>query len=196
MSRAVLNTLRATCAGLLMAASLAVPAAELEICYDYGCYRQARVVFADADLAALQALLAPAVDAAAERALVAQAVGRMYVLAALQSPIWRDRARNSMDERHLDGAMDCIDHSTNTDRFLHLLLDAGALRFHAVGGRRHRYAFLVFGEHWTATLTEIASQARFAVDSWFFEPGEPALVVALERWLAGYDPESEVKAAR
>lgn len=188
--------LRAACAGIAMAMSLGAPAVEMEVCYDYGCHRQSRVVFSDDDLAALRAMVGTAVDAAAERVLVAQAVGRMYALAALQSPIWRDRARNRMDERHLDGAMDCIDHSTNTDRFLHLLEDAGALRFHAAGGRRHRYAFLVFGEHWTATLVEIASQARFAVDTWFFEPGEAALVIALERWQAGYDPAAELKAAR
>ena len=188
--------LRAAFAGLVLATSLGAPAADLEVCYDYGCYRQAQVVFADADLAALRAMLEPAADAPAERSLVAQAVGRMYALAALQSPIWRDRARNGMDERHLDGAMDCIDHSTNTERFLHLLQDAGALRFHAAAGRSHRFAFLVFGEHWTATLVEIASQARFAVDSWFFEPGEAALVIGLERWRAGYDPASELKAQR
>ena len=188
--------LRAACTCLALAISQGAPAAELEVCYDYGCARQARVVFADADLAALRAMLEPAADAAAERTLVAQAVGRMYALAALQSPIWRDRARNGMDERHLDGAMDCIDHSTNTDRFLHLLEDAGALRFHGAAGRSYRFAFLVFGEHWTATLVEIASQARFAVDSWFFEPGEPALVIALERWRAGYDPASELRAER
>ncbi len=192
----MLPMLRAACAGLALAMSQGVPAAELEVCYDYGCLRQARVVFSDADLAALRAMLEPAADAPAERMLVAQAVGRMYALAALQSPIWRDRARNSMDERHLDGAMDCIDHSTNTDRFLHLLEDAGALRFHAAAGRSHRFAFLVFGEHWTATIVEIASQARFAVDSWFFEPGEPALVVGLERWRAGYDPASGLRAER
>ncbi len=187
---------RLACASLGLAFCLGVAAAETDVCYDYGCQRQARVVFADADLAVLRAMLEPAVDAFGERVLVAQAVGRMYALAALQTPIWRDRARNGMDERHLDGAMDCIDHSTNTDRFLHLLEEAGALRFHAVGERDRRFAFLVFGEHWTATLVESASQARFAVDSWFFEPGLPALVVELKRWQAGYDPESDLQAAR
>ncbi len=196
MNCAVLDNLRAAFAGLALAACLCASAAELEICYDYGCYRQARVVFADAEVKALRALLEPAVDAAAERSLLAQAVGRMYALAALQSPIWRDRARNSMDERHLDGAMDCIDHSTNTDRFLRLLESAGALRFHTVGPRSHRFAFLIFAEHWTATLVAAQGAERFAVDSWFFEPGEPALVVSLERWQAGYDPESDLKAAR
>lgn len=191
MNCAVLKKPRVVLAGLCLVTSLGVPAAELDVCYDYGCYRQARVVFAEADLAALRAMLLPAVDAAGERVLVAQAVGRMYMLAASQSPIWRDRARNIMDLRHLDGAMDCIDHSTNTDRFLRLLEAAGALRFHAVGQRSRRFAFLIFDEHWTATVVATQGGARFAVDSWFFEPGEPALVVALERWQAGYDPESE-----
>jgi len=196
MTWALRNRLRAVCAGLFLATSLAVPAAELEICYDYGCYRQARVVFAEADLAALRSMLEPAVDAAAERALVAQAVGRMYTLAALQSPIWRDRGRNIVDDRDLAGAMDCIDHSTNTDRFLRLLEAAGALRFHTVGQRSRRFAFLIFDEHWTATLVASQGGERFAVDSWFFEPGEPAVVIALEHWRAGYDPESELQAAR
>ena len=58
--------LRAAFAGLVLATSLGAPAADLEVCYDYGCYRQARVVFADADLAALRAMLEPAADAPAE----------------------------------------------------------------------------------------------------------------------------------
>ena len=170
----MLPMLRTAFAAVVMTISLGAAAAEVDICYDYGCHRQARAVFAETDLAALRALLEAAVDAPGERLLLAQAVGRMYALAALQTPIWRDRARNTMDERHLDGAMDCIDHSTNTQRFLRLLAENGALRFHATGERSHRFAFLVFGEHWAATLVENGSQARFAVDSWFFEPGERA----------------------
>ena len=92
--------------------------------------------------------------------------------------------------------MDCIDHSTNTDRFLRLLGHVGALRFHTVGERRRRFELLFFIEHWTATLIESAGQARFAVDTWFFDPGEPALVVALERWQAGYDPDDDEQVAR
>ena len=65
-----------------------------------------------------------------------------------------------------------------------------------VGPRSRRFTFLIFAEHWAATLVAAQGAERFAVDSWFFEPGAPALVVTLERWQAGYDPASELKAAQ
>lgn len=193
-----LNPRLAACLGAaaLCAAASTARAVEVEVCFDYSCHRQARASFGASDLAALGALLAGAADAAAERAAVAEAVGRMYAIAARQTPIWRDRGRNHPDERHLEGAMDCIDHSTNTEAFLRLLWSEGLLRHHAPGERRHRFAFLVFGEHWTATLIENASGAAFAVDSWFHDPGLPAEVVSLQRWRAGYDPDAELGASR
>ena len=181
---------------LALATASASSAVEQEICYNYGCFQRATARFDDADLEALRTWVHAATDAAGERALLAQAIGRMYAIAAGQTPIWRDRGRNSMEERGLDGAMDCIDHSINTEAFLRVLAGAGALRFHVPGERRRRFAFLVFGEHWTATLIETQSQSRFAVDSWFHDPGLPVTVVALERWRAGYDPEAEMQAAR
>ena len=171
-------------------------AVEQDICFNYSCYQRATAVFSDADLQALREQLQAAPDPAAERALLAQVIGRMYAIAAGQTPIWRDRGRNSMEERGLDGAMDCIDHSINTEAFLRLLAGAGALRFHVPAERRHRFAFLVFGEHWAATLIEAQSQSRFAVDSWFHDPGLPVTVVGFERWRAGYDPHADLQAAR
>ena len=161
---------------------------ETDICFDYSCYRQARAVYSDADAEHLRGQLAGAADAAQERVLIGQAIGRMYVIAAAQTPIWRDRGRNSAEERGLDGAMDCIDHSTNTDRFLRKLADLRALRFHRPDERRIRFAFLVFGEHWTATVSENEGGAVYAVDAWFFDPGTPAAVVPLQQWRAGFDP--------
>lgn len=182
--------------GLALATTSLLAAVEQDVCYNYGCFQRATARFGDDDLEGLRVQLQAAADPAAERALLAQAIGRMYAIAAGQTPIWRDRGRNSMEERGLDGAMDCIDHSINSAAFLRLLAAIGALRFHVPGERVHRFAFLVFGEHWTATLIETQSQSWFAVDSWFHDPGLPATVVALERWRAGYDPEAEMQAAR
>lgn len=174
---------------LLALSALPVRAAEVAVCYDYGCSHSATVSFGAAELGEWRELMSRAADAADERRLVAIVIGRMYETAGRQSPIWRDLPRNTIDERHLEGAMDCIDHSTNTDAFLRLLDREGALRFHVPGPRGMRFAFLVFGEHWTATLIERDGGARHAVDSWFFAPGTPPAVVGFERWRAGYDPE-------
>lgn len=193
--------LRAFLVGLVLSCACASPTlsaeeVEVDICFNYGCHHQAVARFAGGDFEELRGMLSAAVDAAGERAALARAIGRMYAIAATQTPIWRDRGRNGMDERHLVGAMDCIDHSTNSEAFLRLLQSEGLLRFHQPGPRTSRFAFLVFGEHWTATLVETATAARYAVDGWFFDPGMPVAVVALARWRAGYDPENEVGAAR
>lgn len=172
-------------------------AAEVDVCFDYGCLQTAGVRFAEADLEQLRGLLeSHSVDPASERMVLGLAIGRMYAIAASQSPIWRDRARNFDDDRLFAGAMDCIDHSTNSDSFLRLLAARGLLRHHEPAGRELRFAFLVFGEHWTATVTETGTGARFAVDSWFVDPGFPAAVVTLDRWKAGYDPDQVMEAAR
>ncbi|MBL8383659.1 MAG: hypothetical protein JNM90_11310 [Burkholderiales bacterium] len=184
----------ALCAALAWAAP--ARAAEIEICFGYSCYRQARAIFADDDLRELRELLAPAADAAAERDAIARAVGRMYAIAARQTPIWRDRGRNTLEERHLEGAMDCIDHSTNTGAFLHLLWREGMLRHHRPASAQRRFAFLVFGEHWSASLVANDGGEQFAVDTWFLDPGLPATVVTLSRWKAGYDPEDAPEATR
>jgi hypothetical protein len=186
-------------AGLCLIATLVhVPAraADVEVCFDYGCSRKAAVRVGPEALEIAREAVAAAPDAATERHRVAAAVASLYAIAAQQSPIWRDLPRNPIDERHLEGAMDCIDHSTNTDTFLHLLDSVGALRFHRPGGRALRFAFLVFGEHWTATLVEKEGGASYAIDTWFGTPGETPAVVGLERWRAGFDPDHERAASR
>ena len=182
--------IRPILAAWLISAVLPAAAVETDICFDYSCKRQQTAVFSEPELAELRNLLATGADAEQERTLIGEAIGRMYAIAARQTPIWRDRGRNFMDERDLAGAMDCIDHSTNTDRFLRLLADAGAMKFHRPGERRVRFRFLLLGEHWTAILVENQGDASYAVDAWFFDPGLAAAVVPFERWRAGYDPES------
>ena len=180
----------------LHAVSGPVRAEAVDVCFNYGCHQRASAEFSEQSVEQLRELLSAASDAQSERALIGLAVGRMYAMAASQTPVWRDRGRNELEERHLDGAMDCIDHSTNTQTFLRLLAAKGMLRFHAPGEREVRFVFLVFGEHWAATATETATGQRYAVDSWFLDPGFPAFVVTLERWKAGFDPEQTAEAAR
>lgn len=179
--------------GALCALARAEP---VEVCYDYGCSRKAPATFSADDLAELAALLKRGEDAAGERALIGRAIGRMYAMVATQTPIWRDRGRNSLDERNLEGAMDCIDHAANSTAFLAILERAGMLRFHRVAEPALRFAFLFLGEHWSATIGERDSAERFAVDSWFFDPGMPAAVVPLAAWKAGFDPASASAAAQ
>jgi hypothetical protein len=165
----------------------AARADEVAICYNYGCYTGAQVNYSDAQLATLHQLLAAAGDAAAEREAISVAIGRMYAIAGEQTPIWRDKGGNYADGG-VNGQMDCIDHSTNTDGFLRLLQARGWLRFHEVLEPLRRIRFIV-AVHWAARIRDRATQRVYTVDSWYFDNGHPAAVLTVEDWLAGKRPD-------
>lgn len=175
--------------GVLLLALLAAgvahadPAA-LTVCHGYGCKTQERIAFDDAAFATLAEMLRTADDAQSERYAISAVVARMYVEAGKQTPIWRDRGGDLNDDTAQEGAMDCIDHATNTTTFLKLLEARGMLRFHSVGAPVRR-GFVA--EHWAATLVEHNGKS-YTVDSWFYDFGTPAIVMSLEDWRAGHRP--------
>jgi hypothetical protein len=168
---------------------------EVIVCYNYGCSARATVRFSSAQIKQVVSQLAAARDAAEERRLVSRAIGQLYAWAGEQSPIHADRAGNYADGG-VNGEMDCIDHSTTTTRFLQLLAQWDALHFHRVGPViRRGWVF----QHFTATLDELPPSAaeampttvstsaqvpRYAVDSWFVDNGQPAVVLPLSEWFS------------
>ena len=163
----------------------------VEICYNYGCLVRADVVFSELRLVEIAGRLRLADSAVAERAILAGVVGQLYRWAGEQSPIGADRPGNYLDFGE-NGMMDCVDHSESTTQLLRMLEARGLLRFHAVEpvSRRVRW---VFAQHFSALIRERseaspADGARFVVDSWFGEHGDPAVVLPLEDWLDGEGP--------
>lgn len=177
--------------GLALLGALALPgssahADELMICYNYGCISRAAVEYSEEQLGSLQQQLAAAADAGAERTAISAAIGRMYAIAGEQTPVWRDRGGNYADSGE-NGKMDCIDHSTNTTEFLKLLHARGWLRFHDVLEPLRRRRF-IFADHWAARVRDLETHGVYVVDSWFFDNGQPAAVIAVADWLAGRTP--------
>lgn len=166
------------------------------VCYNYGCAVEETVVFSEARLAGLKALLRGAHSPEAERDILAVAVGRLYAWAGEQTPIWRDRGGNYDDDQGESGRMDCIDHATTTTRFLETLAARGLLRFHRVLPPVRRLRFLV-AQHYSAAIEELGpvrdpehpAPERYVVDSWFRDSGKPAVIMPLEKWLEGGDPD-------
>ena len=123
---------------------------------------------------------------AEERTALSAALGLLYAIAGAHSPLGADRAGNYLD-LGVDGRMDCIDHSTSTTRLLRLIEGRGWLRFHRVAtpARRARFIF----QHFSAVIEEgRASGGRYAIDSWFVNNGEAAVVLPLAEWLEGGGP--------
>ncbi len=186
------------------------------ICHGYSCIAQAEIHYSAAQLQDLSQQLALAVDAADERKILAGVIGQFYRWAGEQSMIRNDRAGNFADDGR-PGRMDCIDHSLSTTRLLRLLESRGDLRWHTVVDREQRHFALVLFAHWSAVIMEkpaaaeaggerrdeagdprvadvlngaaVAAEQRFAVDSWFVNNGEPAVILPLDEWLKGAGPD-------
>lgn len=167
----------------------------VSVCFNYGCFEQAEVVFSNAQLHEIGQLLGSALDAEQERAMIALAIGRLLGWAGAQSPISADRGGNFADDE-MQGRMDCLDHSMTTTRLLRVLDGLGVLRFHRVMESAVRRHYLLF-EHYAAQIEALSAidreegQGRHVVDSWFFDNGQPAVVMPLERWKAGEGPRVE-----
>ncbi len=181
---------------LLLCGLTAAADERVTVCFNYGCLAQAEVVFSDGQLRELGSLLGQAQDAPHEREAIGAAVGRLLGWAGEQSPIAADRGGNYADAA-VYGKMDCIDHSTTTTRLLRMMEERGLLRYHRVLDRVLRTRSLIF-DHFAAQIEEIQVAApagdgeepgRYVVDSWFFDNGQPAVVMPLANWRAGESPD-------
>ncbi|AWI75512.1 hypothetical protein CEW83_10065 [Parazoarcus communis] len=139
---------------LLALFSAAVPAQEVRVpvCFNYSCVATETVAFDAALLEQARGQLLAASDPATERAVLAAVVGRLYREAGVQTPVGADRAGNYFDQG-VDGRMDCIDHSTNTTRFLKLIEARDMLRFHRVLEPARRTRFVL--QHFSAVVEEV-----------------------------------------
>ncbi|CAB1370050.1 hypothetical protein [Denitratisoma oestradiolicum] len=176
--------------GLLLVLLLGSARADepVSICYGYGCAHQVTAIFAEGQLVPLLARLDEARDGEVEKAALADAIGQLYGWAGQQTPIRGDKGGNYADEGRR-GAMDCIDHATTTTRLLKLLEARGGLHFHRVTEPVRRTRWMIF-EHYSAAIVALDGEARqYAVDSWFVDNGQPAVILPLEEWMDGGGPD-------
>lgn len=164
-------------------------ASAIAVCHGYGCGLRDLVSLDAGDQRALRALFEPpAADAATERAAVARAVALVEQATGRALGTSADKPRTPMSLG--DGTqLDCVDESINTSSTLHLLYREGLLAWHVPAHPAQRFAFLRFGVHYTAVLTEPDNGRNWAVDAWFHANGVPAEVVELERWRQGWRPD-------
>lgn len=163
--------------------------AVVHVCHAYGCRKQTKVRFSDADLAELAAIMAKWRTKAAtpgdERRGVAYAIGWMERVVGERVGTKDDRAGMDFAASGDPTQQDCVDEATNTTSYLTVLANAGLLTHHTVGTpfAKENYLRGVAGwTHWTAVLVEKGVAKRWAVDSWIYANGENAAVVEAENW--------------
>jgi hypothetical protein len=158
------------------------------ICHGYGCQWRSPAGLTTAEWRSLSTIFAaPAATPAEERERVRSAVALIEKAVGERIGTIADKPRTPfsfMDRTQLD----CVDESINTSTTLHLLHGAGLLRWHTPGEPSQRGRALFFNIHFTAVLIETGTGARYAVDTWFFEPGAPPAVMPIEVWRDGWQP--------
>ncbi len=158
-------------------------------CFDFRCKTTLELHYDEAQWQRIRGIMAGGrADAEAEKQAIRQAVAAMEGFSGKLAGTDLDKAGNYPGS-DLPGQMDCIDESTNTFQYLSALEELGLLRWHRVGLKQRRIVWFV--THWTATISEVGSGRRFAVDSWYRDNGEPPYIQPLDDWLAkrGFDAE-------
>lgn len=157
------------------------------VCFDNGCASIVEVGLDAVEREAIRALLLPdGGGAAAERERLRAAIAQMERFVGEKTGTSRDKGGTFNFVR--DRQMDCIDESTNTWSYLLMFRRYGLMRHHEVDDVATRGWFVFGWPHTTAVIRETATGARWAVDSWFLDNGEPPFILPLQVWQRGWEP--------
>lgn len=178
---------------LLIVTTPAVATPYFVQCYDFGCKTTRELHYSESHWNQIRAIFSTGVvDGDTEKQAIRRAIATMERISGELSITHLDKGGNWPGSDIL-GQMDCIDESTNTLQYLRALEELKLLKWHRVDRKYRRIVWLM--THWTAAITEIGSQARFAVDSWYRDNGELPYIQPLEDWQrkldfpSAYNPE-------
>jgi len=151
------------------------------ICYNYSC-KTKRIIHINAEnIASLNTIFKQLnTSGHGERHAIAQSIALLENIAATQSPVYNDKAKNYNDN-HLPGSMDCIDSTVNTTHYLELLNQLGLIIHHELQQPVYRSPYLM-GQHWAAQIKNKNSRQSYAVDSWQTDNGLPPVIQDIEKW--------------
>lgn len=160
----------------------------VHVCSAYGCKKQTRLRFTDADITEIKAVMRKAtkVDSAVEeRRAVAYAIGWMETRVGKEIGTDKDRPGMDFAASGDPTQQDCVDEATNTTSYLLVLQNNGLLKHHTVGtpfAKDQLWRGVSGWTHWTAVLAENNGGRKYAVDSWIFANGENPAIVDTEKW--------------
>mgnify|MGYP001816755304 FL=1 len=84
-------------------------------------------------------------------------------------------------EYGVEGRTDCVDNSTNTTTFLHVLSELGWLPGWSIEPPAVRKPWDINRVHWTAVVKDVAGK-HWSVDSWYRRHGHLPFVMPLINW--------------
>ena len=162
----------------------------LTVCYDSSCAGERSMLFTREDMAVVQAQLETCElatqtnnpknrDVALQRLRIG--VWQMELLAKKYfPPLGNDLPANDQ-EFGVEGRTDCVDNTTNTTTFLHILSELGWLPGWSVISPAVRKPWHINRVHWTAVVKNGTGE-RWSVDSWYRRHGHLPFVMPLVNW--------------
>lgn len=165
---------------------------EIEICHGGGCAYVSTASIEPEEWEQMRDICQPIpVDAGSERDCIAVRLAAFERVIGAKTGTDQDRGGTFGNGEYL-GQMDCNDEAINTTNYLKLMQQHDLLRFHEIADIARRGFFFNGWPHTTAVMREIASGQRYAVDAWFYDNGEPAVVIPFETWKEGWRPEDSL----
>lgn len=164
----------------------------LRICFNWSCSRKQILTFTADDMARVKEQLALCSGNKLYDRLQRLRIGiwQMETLARKYQPLLaNDRGIND-SEYGVEGRTDCIDNTTNTTTFLHILHDLQEIPGWSVPPPRIRNRFNS-EVHWTAVVIDTNSGNPWSVDSWYRPNGHLPMVMPLPDWTReklGWEP--------
>ncbi len=164
--------------------------ANFQVCAAQGCDRISTLSYENEEWQRIARLFeTPVISAQQERQRISQAVALAEQLVGGKNGTAYDYGRNAgLFSGHPQ--LDCVAESANTTVAMMLLQQQGMLKYHRVIYPHNRNILSFRMAHYSAAIEERETQRRFAVDSWFFDNGKQPVIVPIEDWKDGYDPES------
>jgi hypothetical protein len=162
---------------------------QFSICHGNSCRLRTQASLTAAEWMEVEALFDPApADALDERRRIARVLGLLEAFVGRQTGTLGDAPGMGL-HWDPDGQLDCIDEATNSTTYLRMMAADGLIRFHEVGLPANRFVMSAWGPSNTATIRQTATGKTYAVESYFGYNGDPALVMPLDVWMAGWVPE-------
>lgn len=154
-------------------------------CHAHNCKDRSRLSLDDAEWRdAIWRLVPEPASAAEERQRLAMAAADFERVVARKTGTEGD-VGGSFAGFGQSGQLDCIDESLNMTMFLRLLEGQGLLRYHSPSSPITKGNLFDEWPHYTATMIDRQTGERYTLDSWYFDNGEPALVLRSKTWLTG-----------
>lgn len=160
----------------------------LEVCQGGGCTESNQISISTTEWeSVVQIFKTKANDAAEERAQISKAIGLFEQIVGAKNGTSSDIAGTFYDD--LTGQLDCNDEAINTTTYMRLLKSNGLMQFHEIEDMHTRNFFFTGWPHSTASMRDIKTGEKYAVDSWFYDNGHAATIVPLTQWKANYKPD-------